>query len=160
KGLNPQLGPGSVARETLAWWQKTFKDELADPKSLEVRFIPAAKAFNTGDYLYLLPLHHYYISLVNDPAQSPIAGKGKYALMPGDGKTLGYTMLYLMSTASKNKEWAWRLLQTLGGKTKDGRYTQAERLATDAMLGSGYESVMKSDVIKQGWAKWGDPNVV
>lgn len=49
KDLKPQLGPGSVARETLAWWQSTFKEELADPKSLELRFIPAAKAFNTGD---------------------------------------------------------------------------------------------------------------
>ena len=158
--LEPQLGPGSIARETLAWWQQTFKDELADPKSLELRFIPAAKAFNTGDYLYLLPLHHYYISLVNDPGQSPIAGKGKLAPMPGDGKTLGYTVLYLMSTATKNKEWAWKLLQYLGGRTKDGKYTQAERLATDAMLGSGYDSVMKSDVIRTGWAKWNDPAVV
>ena len=158
--LEPQLGAGSVARETLAWWQQTFKDELADPKSLELRFIPAAKAFSTGDYLYLLPLHHYYISLVNDPSQSPIAGKGKLAPMPSDGKTLGYTVLYLMSTASQNKEWAWKLLQGLGGRTKDGKYTQAERLATDAMLGSGYDSVMKSDVISNGWAKWNDPGVV
>ncbi len=158
--LEPQLGPGSVARETLAWWQQTFKDELSDPNSLELRFIPAAKAFNTGDYLYLLPLHHYYINLVNDSAQSPIAGKGKYAPMPGDGKTLGYTVLYLMSSATKNKEWAWKLLQYMGGKTKAGTYTQAERLASDAMLASGYESVMRSDVIRTGWAKWGDPAVV
>ncbi|MCC6179400.1 MAG: hypothetical protein IT305_29175 [Chloroflexi bacterium] len=158
--LEPQLGPGSVARETLSWWLQTFKDELADPTSLELRFIPAAKAFNTGDYLYLMNLHHYYISLVNDPSQSPIAGKGRLAPMPGDGKTLGYTMLYLMSTATKNKEWAWKLLQYLGGRTKDGRYTQAESLATDAMLGSGYTSVMKSDVIGKGWAKWNDPAVV
>jgi ABC-type glycerol-3-phosphate transport system substrate-binding protein len=160
RDLKPQLGPGSVARETLAWWQKTFKDELADPKSLEVRFIPAAKAFSTGDYLYLLPLHHYYISLVNDPSQSPIAGKGRHALMPGDGKTLGYTVLYVLSSATKNKEWAWKLLQALGGRTKDGRYTQAERLATDAMLGSGYESVMRSEVVTKGWAKWGDPAII
>jgi hypothetical protein len=31
KALAPQLGPGSVARETLQWWQSTFKEELADP---------------------------------------------------------------------------------------------------------------------------------
>lgn len=160
KDLKPQLGAGSVARETLAWWQKTFKDGLADPQSLELRFIPAAKAFNTGDYIYLLPLHHYYISLINDPGQSPIAGKAKHALMPGSGKTIGYTQLYLLSKATKNKEWAWKLLQYLGGRTKDGRYTQADSLATDAMLASGYQSVMESDAIKKGWTKWGDPNVI
>ncbi len=40
--------------------------------------------------------------------------------------------------------------------TKDGQYTQANRLATDAMLGSGYQSVMDSELLKTGWAKWAD----
>ena len=65
-------------------------------------------------------------------------------------------MLYILPSATKNKEWAWKLLQYLGGRTKDGQYTQANRLATDAMLGSGYQSVMDSDLLKKGWAKWGD----
>jgi len=156
KQLNPQLGPGSVARETLKWWQGTFKDELADPNSLNLRFIPAVKAFNAGQHLYLGTLHHYYISLVNDQAQSPIAGKGRVVGHPGDGKTIGYTMLYMMMAATKNRDWAWKLLQYLGGRTKDGQYTQANRLATDAMLGSGYQSVMESELLKKGWAKWAD----
>ena len=156
KQLAPQLGAGSVARETLKWWQNTFKEELADPNSLNLRFIPAVKAFNAGQHVYLGTLHHYYISLVNDPAQSPIAGKGRVVGHPGDGKTIGYTMLYMMVSTTKNKEWAWKLLQALGGRTKDGQYTQANRLATDAMLGSGYQSVMDSDLLKKGWAKWAD----
>jgi len=48
KQLAPQLGAGSVSRETLKWWQNTFKDELADPNSLNLRFIPAVKAFKYG----------------------------------------------------------------------------------------------------------------
>ena len=156
KSLAPQLGAGSVARETLKWWQGTFKDELADPNSFNVRFIPAVKAFNAGQHVYLGTLHHYYLQLANDAAQSPIAGKARFVGHPGDGKTIGYTMLYIMPTTTKNKEWAWKLLQYLGGRTKDGKYTQAERLATDAMLGSGYQSVMESSVLREGWAKWGD----
>jgi len=156
KQLAPQLGPGSVARETLKWWQSTFKEELADPNSLNLRFIPAVKAFNAGQHVYLGTLHHYYISLVNDQAQSPIAGKGRVVGHPGDGKTIGYTMLYIMVSTTKNKEWAWKLLQYLGGRTKDGQYTQANRLATDAMLGSGYQSVMESELLRKGWAKWAD----
>jgi len=154
--LAPQLGPGSIARETLRWWQSTFKEELADPNSLNLRFIPAVKAFNAGQHVYLGTLHHYYLSLVNDQAQSPIAGKGRTLALPGDGKTIGYTMLYILCSATKNKEWAWKLLQYLGGRTKSGEYTQANRLATDAMLGSGYQSVMDSDLLRKGWAKWGD----
>ena len=156
KQFGPQLGPGSVARETLKWWATTFKDELADPNSFNVRFIPAVKAFNAGQHVYLGTLHHYYLSLVNDTAQSPIAGKGRMLGHPGDGKTIGYTMLYIMPSTTKNKDWAWKLLQSLGGRTKDGQYTQAHRLATDAMLGSGYQSVMESEALRTGWAKWGD----
>jgi len=156
KELAPQLGAGSVARETLRWWQSTFKEELADPNSLNVRFIPAAKAFNAGQHLYLGTLHHYYVSLVNDPKQSPLAGKGRVVGHPGDGKTIGYTMLYIMVSTTKNKEWAWKLLQYLGGRTKNGEYTQANRLAEDAMLGSGYQSVMESALLRKAWAKWGD----
>jgi len=59
--------------------------------------------------------------------------------------------VYFLTTANRDKEWAWKLLQYLGGKTKDGAYTQAVNLAKDAMLGSGYSSVMNSDVIKTGW---------
>ena len=156
KALAPQLGAGSVARETLKWWAATFKDELADPNSFNVRFIPAVKAFNAGQHVYLGTLHHYYLQNANDAASSPIAGKARFHGHPGDGKTIGYTMLYIMPTTTKNKEWAWKLLQYLGGRTKDGKYTQAERLATDAMLGSGYQSVMESAVLREGWAKWGD----
>ena len=155
KALAPQLGPGSIARETLRWWQSTFKEELADPNSLNLRFIPAVKAFNAGQHVYLGTLHHYYLQLAND-AQSPIAGKARFVGHPFDGKTIGYTMLYIMPSTAKNKEWAWKLMQYLGGRTKDGRYTQAERLASDAMLGSGYQSVMDSAVLREGWAKWGE----
>jgi len=156
KQLAPQLGPGSVARETLKWWQSTFKEELADPSSLNLRFIPAVKAFNAGQHVYLGTLHHYYVSLINDAAQSPIAGKGRVLGHPGDGKTIGYTMLYILTANPKNRDWAWKLLQYLGGRTKDGQYTQANRLAADAMLGSGYQSVMESEGLKKGWSKWGD----
>ena len=92
----------------------------------------------------------------NDPAQSPIAGKVKALGSPGDGKTIGVTHVYFLSSANRDKEWAWKLLQYLGGKTKDGNYTQAVSLAKDAMLGSGYTSVMNSDAVKLGWAPWGD----
>ena len=71
-----------------------------------------------------------------------IAGKVKVHGFPGDGRTIGVAHVYFLSSAHRDKEWAWKLLQYLGGKTKDGEYTQAVNLAKDAMLGSGYNSVM------------------
>ncbi len=131
---NPQLGPGSVARETLKWWIQTFKEDLADPESLKAQFTGSAKAFGAGKNIYRGPNHHYGLNIANDPAQSPNAGKIKVHGSPGDGKTIGDTHVYFLCTANRDKEWAWKLLQYLGGKTKDGQYSQAMSLARDAML--------------------------
>src|ERR1700730_3154424 len=159
---NHMLGPGSIARDSLKWWANTFEKglDIADPESLKVQFTTSAKAFGAGKNLYRGPNHHYGLTVANDPAQSPIAGKVEVHGWPGEGKTIGVTHVYFMTTANRDKEWAWKLLQALGGKTKDGQYTQAIGLAKDAMLGSGYQSVMKSDAVKKGWAPWGDVDAI
>jgi multiple sugar transport system substrate-binding protein len=159
---NHMLGPGSIAREVLKWWANTYEKglDIADPESLKVQFTSSAKAFGAGKNLYRGPNHHYGLNIVNDPAQSPIAGKVKVHGWPGDGKTIGVTHVYFLSSANRDKEWAWKLLQYLGGRTKDGEYTQAVGLARDAMLGSGYQSVMQSDAIKKGWGPWGDVDAI
>jgi multiple sugar transport system substrate-binding protein len=159
---NHMLGPGSIAREVLKWWANTYEKglDIADPESLKVQFTSSAKAFGAGKNLYRGPNHHYGLNIVNDLAQSPIAGKVKVHGWPGDGKTIGVTHVYFLTSANRDKEWAWKLLQYLGGRTKDGEYTQAVGLARDAMLGSGYQSVMQSDAIKKGWAPWGDVDAI
>lgn len=153
---NHQLGAGSIARETLKFWVQTFTEGLSDPESLKQQFGGSAKAFSAGTNLYRGPNHHYTLQIANDPTQSPTAGKTKVMDSPGDGRTIGTAHLYFLTTANRNKEWAWKLLQYLGGRTKDGQYFQAGNLARDAMLGSGFKSVMASDTITKGWAPYGD----
>ena len=82
-----QLGDGSIARETLKWWANTFEQglDISDPESLKVQFTTSAKAFSAGKNLYRGPNHHYGLNIVNDPSQSPIAGKVKVHGFPGDG---------------------------------------------------------------------------
>ncbi len=156
KDLKPLLGPGSIARETLAWWRKTFLEwQVSDPKSLEVRFIPAARAFNTGDYLYMLGNQLNYIVYNNDPALSPIAGKVRPMLMPGDGRTLGQTQFYFITRNTRRREWAWRLLQYLGGKTKDGEFIQARKWVEVASVAPAFKSLMNRTFLA-GWKKFFD----
>src|SRR5260370_4766339 len=159
---NHMLGDGSVARETLKWWANTFEKglDISDPESLKVQFTTSAKAFGAGKNLYRGPNHHYGLNVANDKAQSSIAGKVRVHGFPGDGRTIGVAHVYFLSSAHRDKEWAWKLLQYLGGKTKDGQYTQAIGLANDAMLGSRYNSVMQSDAVKSGWAPWGDVDAI
>jgi ABC-type glycerol-3-phosphate transport system substrate-binding protein len=51
KAGNHQLGPGSIARETLKWWIQTFTEQLVDPESLKVLFTTSAKAFSGQEHL-------------------------------------------------------------------------------------------------------------
>lgn len=161
ENMNPELGQGSIAREALQYFQDTFiKHEIADPDSLNLKFLPAVKVFNTGKHLYLGTFHNYFMNQMNDPAQSPIAGKGKIHPLPGDGASLVATWYYMLSDATRDREWAWKMLQYLGGRTKDGKYTQAVSLAKSSMLYPGYTSVAESAEIRDAWSDRVDVDVL
>ena len=68
----------------------------------------------------------------------PVAHRrqGHVLRLPGNGKTIGYTMLYIMVSPTE-QAGPGSSCGPLGGRTKNGDDTQANRLATDAMLGSG-----------------------
>ncbi|MDR7483676.1 MAG: extracellular solute-binding protein [Armatimonadota bacterium] len=148
------LGPGSPARRALEWWRRTFVEwKISDPRSLELRFIPALKVFHTGDYLYHLISREYYLSFANDKAQSPIAGRVRAAGLPG-GRVIGAGHGYALSTASRSPEWAWILLQTVGGRDKNGQFTFPNYQLEHFMIGSGYRSVMTPQNYAEKTAKW------
>jgi multiple sugar transport system substrate-binding protein len=152
-----QLGPGSIARETLQWLADTFhKYEISDPEGINLSFGQASTSFGAGLNLYMGPIHHYGLHQVNLEGKTPISGRVRVHTWPNDGETLGTSVPYYMTVANRDKEWAWKLLQYLGGRTKDGEYTQALGLMRNAMLGSGYQSLMESDEIAMAWGKWGD----
>jgi ABC-type glycerol-3-phosphate transport system substrate-binding protein len=150
----PALGPGSAARRALDWWRRTFVEwKISDPRSLEVRFIPAMKVFNTGDYLYHMISREYYLSFANDKASSPIAGRVRATGLPG-GRVVGAGHEYALCSASKATEWAYMLLQALAGKTKDGQYTFPNYHLEQFMVGSGYRSVMTPENYTKKTEKW------
>ncbi|HWA18913.1 MAG TPA: extracellular solute-binding protein [Devosia sp.] len=150
------LGEGSVARETLRWWAKTFADGLSDPSSLQMSMNQSAQAFATGGHLFRGPTQHYGLQIINDPKQSPIAGKGVLWEGPLGPRTITSPHLLYMTTQTRNKDWAWMLLQAVGGKTKDGEYTMAKQLAQAAGFGPGYQSLVDSDFLESAWSGWMD----
>jgi len=155
--LRPSLGPGSKARDALAWWHKTFHEwEISAPESLEYRFIPAVKAFWTGKYSHHLFTRAYYMRYLNHETESPIRGRVHQWFLPNGGATLGWTAFYALGSNTRSPEWAWKLLQYMGGKTKDGQYTIAKRYAMDTMLGSGFDPVNRDAEVQAAWKKWTD----
>jgi ABC-type glycerol-3-phosphate transport system substrate-binding protein len=159
--LTPALGPGSVARDTLDWWGKTFTEwEVSDPSSIELRYIPSANAFAQGEHIFHGPTEYYFIEQMNREGESPIAGKVKNFNMPGDGTTLGVAQLYGIPATTQNKEWAWKLLQHVGGKAKDGEYFTRKLFAENAMTGPGYPEVMEDPDVQAAWSQWVDMDLL
>lgn len=150
------LGPGSVARETLRWWGDGFtKWNIADPVSMKNSTGKTSKAFGAGTNLYFGGGGHYSLNQVNN-RDYPISGHMRLHNWPNPNRILGNEGLYYLSSANRDIEWAWKMLQYLGGRTKDGEYTQAIKLATTTMLGSGYTSVNNSPTVRKTWSKWAD----
>jgi hypothetical protein len=118
--LNPLMEEGSQAREMLKWWRQTFIDwEVADPSSLELRWIPAAKAQGTGEHLFSNTQERFV-------RFAQIADLGSAA--PGEQeifKVGSHTFsghVWALGANAFDKDYSWNLLQYYGGKTKDGDY--------------------------------------
>lgn len=124
--LNPILDEGSKARQMLKWWRDTIQEwEIADPRSLELRWIPAMKAYATGDYMFT-NTQDYYMRYCNSPQESSTAGIHRILRL---GTPLSRGHMWGMHANAYSREWAWRLIEYFGGKTKDGEYLFAKLLA-------------------------------
>ena len=155
---NHMLGAGSVARETLKWWANTFEKglDIADPESLKVQFTPRPRRSAPARTSIAAPTITTASTspTIRRSRRSPARSRSWARRATARRSASPTSISCRRPTATRNGRW--KLLQYLGGKTKDGNYTQAVSLAKDAMLGSGYTSVMNSDAVKQGWAPWGD----
>lgn len=153
----PLLGEGSVAREALRWWRRTFIDwKISDPRSVELRYIPAMKAFGTGEYLFGLVIFQTWLQGAQDPANSAVAGKVRLFQMPGNGKSIAYARLHGMTTATKSREWTWTLMNYLGGKTPAGDLVVPTSWSIKRGYVPAYKSIWDNPALKAAWSKWAD----
>ena len=151
-----ELCDQSVVFDGKTWALPYYQSFFTAPESLELRYIPTAKAFWTEEYSFHPVMHHYYFSPMNSQKESPIAGRVHNWLLPNDSATLGWTAMEAMGANAGNKEWAWMPQQYVGGKTRDGNCTIALKYGVDAMLGSGFRPVNANPAIKELWKKWMD----
>lgn len=163
--LNPLLGEGSTAREMLKWWRDSFLEwEITDPRSLELRWIPAMKAFATGDYLFHQTMD-YFMRFCNDPEESPNAGQFDIFKV---GKSLARGHMWSLMANAYDRDWSWKFLQYVGGHTKDGEWISAgpkaaavsftgwtERALADPEVQAYYSSLMDVDEYMRQWEDCG-----
>jgi len=153
KNYNPMLGEGSTARKILKWWRDTFQEsKIADLSALELRWIPALKAYAAGKHMFTITRERYMLN-VNDPSKSPTAGSHKIFKI---GPHIFAGHFWALGSNAADKNFSWAYLQYLGGKTKAGQYFMADARAKYAGASGWPEKTLQNAEIKALWDKWFD----
>jgi multiple sugar transport system substrate-binding protein len=153
----PLLDQGSIARDALIWWRKTFIDwQVTDPRSVELRYIPAQKAFGTGDYLFCLVMFQSWLQDAQDPKKSSIAGRVRMFQMPGNGKSIAYARLHGMTDATVSPDWTWKLMNALGAKAPSGDLVVPTDWSVKRGYVPAYKAIWDNPALKEAWSKWVD----
>jgi len=148
KDMNILLDGNSVGRKTLKWWVDTVqKWQIADPAGVELRWIPAIKAYASGNYFYT-NTRERYMNYANDPTKSPTAGQHKIFQI---GKQTFSGNLWAMCSTAVDREWSWKFLQYIGGHVDDGRYIMADGRAKYALASGWPQYSTKNPEIKALW---------
>lgn len=142
------------------------KHKIVSPACVETGELAGLKALSAGNHAFAL-LPKYRMRVLNDPAQSKVAGKIKLAMMPkganGSHATVGWMRFHGMSAkTAKDKaraEQTARLLEWFGGKA-DGKYTFQKLLFLDAGTDFGVKPLYQDADIQTAYAKFADFNMV
>jgi multiple sugar transport system substrate-binding protein len=128
--------PGEGAVETLQWIVDAINEHgIISRNQLDIGELLGLRAFSSGQHAFALE-PAYRIRMLNDPAQSEVAGNIRMALMPrGNGhdraETVGWTRFFGMSAQAAadpaRAEAAAKLIEWFGGMDDTG-YTFQKNL--------------------------------
>jgi multiple sugar transport system substrate-binding protein len=143
------------------------KHKIVSPACVETGELAGLKALSAGNHAFAL-LPKYRLRVLNDPAQSKVAGKIKEAMMPmggprGSHATVGWMRFHGMNAqTAKNKaraEQAAKLIEWFGGKA-DGQYTFQKLVFLDAGSDFGVKPLYQDAEVQAAYAKFADFNMV
>ncbi|BAS28059.1 ABC transporter substrate-binding protein [Limnochorda pilosa] len=150
---------GSAFRDALAWLKRALAEGLVDEASLNSDDHDVTRALSAGTHSFTI-VADYDVRTMNDPSSSREAGHIRNGLIPGTDTvrsgTTAYVRLYAITTASRNKEEAWKLLQFLGGRDATGEYYVPKRWAIEFGLGFAYDSMFEDPEIVAALGTWSD----
>lgn len=140
---------------------------IVSPACVETGELAGLKAFGAGNHAFAL-VAKYRLAMLNDPAQSEVAGKVKQALMPAGGPngthaTVGWMRFHGMSASAAadqaRAENAARLIEWFGGKA-DGEYTFQKLLFLDIGAGFGVTPLFEDPEIRAAYDKYANVEMV
>ena len=166
RDLNPVYpDKNPVPLEALAWIVDAMNTwKILDPSSLETTNVQLADALAAGQVAFG-NIAKYDLKRLNDASSSKVAGDAKMAAFPTlakgqRGGGYGWVRMYTITKMSTHKEQAWKLLQYVGGKDREGRYHTAKSWYLSDGLGFGYPQLAKDPEIIESTKKWGDPVLI
>ncbi|WP_212523321.1 extracellular solute-binding protein [Actibacterium sp. MT2.3-13A] len=155
------------AIEALQWVVDAVnKHGIVSPACVETGELSGLKAFASGNHAFAM-VAKYRLRMLNDPAQSQIAGHVKQALMPkganGDHNTVGWMRFHGMATQSaqdkQRAENAAKLIEWFGGKA-NGEYKFQKLLFMDIGAGFGVKPLFDDPEIRDAYGKYGDVDII
>ncbi|MEO7761823.1 MAG: extracellular solute-binding protein [Casimicrobiaceae bacterium] len=114
----------------LEWMLEAMHNwKILDPRGLEIDETQARDIYLSGQGTFASNVGNVF-PRANNPALSKRAGNIQMMKFPGlktlDKGPMGWSRLYGMSSQTKQKEAAWKLLYFMGGKDKAGKYDVAK----------------------------------
>lgn len=160
---DPQTGAGTALRWLVDAVQK---HKILSPSCVETGELAVMKSFSSGEPAFTL-VPKYRLRVLNDPAQSKIAGKAKIALMPkgdkGSHATVGWMRFYGMTPRAQadatRAEDTVKLMAWFGGKA-EGEYKFQKMLFKDTGTGFGVKSLFNDPEIRAGYGAFGDVDLI
>ena len=162
-GAAVMADPKRGAQQAMQWVVDAVnKHKIISPACVETGELNGLKAFGAGNHAFAL-LSRYRIRTLNDPKQSPIAGRVKQAMMPagtgGSHTTVGWMRFHGMSAqaaADKTRAAnAAKLIEWFGGKA-GSQYQFQKMLFSDLGSGFGVKELFKDPEIQASYKKYSD----
>jgi multiple sugar transport system substrate-binding protein len=148
--FNADMDPVFVDGDTTAlacleWMLEAMHSwEILDPRGLELDETQVRDAYVSGQAVFTSAVGNVF-PRVNNPALSKRAGDIQMTRFPGvkdAGKgPMGWTRLYSVSSQTKDKDAAYRLIYFLGGKDSNGKYESAKTWYLKYGVGYAFKSL-------------------
>ena len=134
-----------TALMVLEWMLEALHSwEILDPRGLELDETQARDTFLSGQGVFSSNVGNVF-PRANTPAYSKRAGNIKMMRFPGltdVGKgPMGWTRLYAMSSETKVRDAAWKLMYYMGGKDASGQYFTAKDWFLKYGVGYAFKSL-------------------
>lgn len=142
------------------------KHKIISPACVETGELAGLKAVSAGSHAFCL-LPKYRLRVLNDPAQSKVAGKMKQALMPmgskGSHATVGWMRFHGMTAATakvkSRADQTARLMEWFGGKA-DGAYAFQKAIFLDQGSDFAVKPLYDDPDVQASYAKFADFKII